>query len=182
MPLTEEQQRLAADNIHLARRIARPYKTACPRLRDDIESAAMLGLLYAATRYDSSLGFAFSTCAWSRIRGTVLNVIRFDCGGLGGASAMCMSDRRPRCLTTPNPGNLKGSRPLACGSIPRVAREMLDADAVDDIVRKLPAKHAKVLKAIALGGLSQQETAARLNCSQTEVSRLIRESRQLLAG
>ena len=51
-PLTSEQQELACAGLQSTKRIAARYKRGFPRLRDDIESEAMLGLLRAASEFD----------------------------------------------------------------------------------------------------------------------------------
>ncbi len=69
-PLTPEQSELAATGIDKARQVANWYSTKRPTLRDDIESAAMLGVLRAAGSYDDKRVWEtwVSTCVRWTIR------------------------------------------------------------------------------------------------------------------
>jgi len=62
----------------MARRLARKIARRVPRSfgRDELESAAMLGLTEAALRYDSTRGEPFVAYAAKRIRGAVLDELR----------------------------------------------------------------------------------------------------------
>ncbi len=80
--LTEDQQALAADPKHIARalKIARVLATECPRLTEDFEGYALLGLVKAAQRFDPARGVKFATYADLKIRGAVLDGVREDSG------------------------------------------------------------------------------------------------------
>ena len=74
--LSKEQQKLAADNINLARREAWRLQRTTDIDYDTLEGAAMEGLCKAAYRYDPSSGFKFSSLAVPTIRGELLHWIR----------------------------------------------------------------------------------------------------------
>lgn len=74
--LSKEQQKLAADNINLARREAWRLQRTTDIDYDTLEGAAMEGLCKAAHRYDPSSGFKFSSLAVPTIRGELLHWIR----------------------------------------------------------------------------------------------------------
>lgn len=74
--LSKEQQRLAAENINLARREAWRLQRTTDIDYDTLEGAAMEGLCKAAYRYDPSSGFKFSSLAVPTIRGELLHWIR----------------------------------------------------------------------------------------------------------
>jgi DNA-directed RNA polymerase specialized sigma subunit len=74
--LSEVQQRLASDNINLARREAWRLQRTTEIDYDTLEGAALEGLCKAAYRYDSSSGFKFSSLAVPTIRGELLHYIR----------------------------------------------------------------------------------------------------------
>lgn len=74
--LSKEQQRLAAENINLARREAWKLQRATDIDYDTLEGAALEGLCKAAYRYDPSSGFKFSSLAVPTIRGELLHWIR----------------------------------------------------------------------------------------------------------
>ena len=75
-PLNEQQQDLARRYVPFARSIAGPFAKARPQERDEIESAAYLGLTRAAGNYDLSRGVKFATYAKNRIRGEILDTLR----------------------------------------------------------------------------------------------------------
>lgn len=77
-------RRLAADNIDLAKAIARSFARRW-RVADpsDIESDAHLGLCYAAARFDGRSGSSFRTYARHVIRGAVLDGVRTRRGRFG---------------------------------------------------------------------------------------------------
>lgn len=74
--LSKEQQKLAADNINLARREAWKLQRTTDIDYDTLEGAALEGLCKAAYRYDPDSGFKFSSLAVPTIRGELLHWIR----------------------------------------------------------------------------------------------------------
>ena len=74
---TDERDALVTDNLRLARFIANRFMAISEIVpRDDIESAALFGLIQAALRFDPESGNKFSAFAWSTIRGVILTEIR----------------------------------------------------------------------------------------------------------
>jgi len=47
--------------------------------RENLESAGVMGLVEAATQFDDSRGIAFTTYAYQRIRGSILDELRRNC-------------------------------------------------------------------------------------------------------
>jgi DNA-directed RNA polymerase specialized sigma subunit len=80
-PLTDAQRKLVEDHTWIAGRLAHGAKamtggfTGCYS-RDDLESVAFFALCVAATRYDKSLGWEFSTFAWNTARGYIQHALR----------------------------------------------------------------------------------------------------------
>jgi DNA-directed RNA polymerase specialized sigma subunit len=74
--LSKEQQKLAHENINLARREAWKLQRTTDIDYDTLEGAALEGLCKAAYRYDPSSGFKFSSLAVPTIRGELLHWIR----------------------------------------------------------------------------------------------------------
>jgi RNA polymerase sigma factor (sigma-70 family) len=178
--LTEDQRQLAARYIPFARSIALRSASNWPAKADDIHSAALLALVTSARDYDPSRGIEFTTFARHRIRGEVVNAIYRDSAGLGGTSAML--NRKlpvPRCYSR---SSLPRGRFLAAGRVPRPGRDACERDAAEAILRKLPSRHRVPLGLMAFDGLNQAEAAAAMGCSQSEVSRLVRQSRTFLEG
>ena len=68
---------LIAQHMDLARRIAGRMARQVPAgLGEDLQSAALLGLVEAANRFDASLGRPFAAFAAQRIRGAILDELR----------------------------------------------------------------------------------------------------------
>lgn len=74
--LSEEQQKLASENINLARREAWKLQKTTDIEYDILEGAALEGLCKAAYRYDPGSGYKFSSLAVPTIRGELLHWIR----------------------------------------------------------------------------------------------------------
>lgn len=73
-----ERNRLIAEHVEVARRISMRMARRCPDWisREDLVSAAMLGLTEAAERYDLTRVEPFISFAEKRIRGAVLDELR----------------------------------------------------------------------------------------------------------
>jgi DNA-directed RNA polymerase specialized sigma subunit len=80
-PLSKEQQKLVEEHRWIAGRLAHSAKcltgghTGC-FTREDLESVAYFALCVAASRYDPSLGWKFSTYAWNTARGYIQHSLR----------------------------------------------------------------------------------------------------------
>lgn len=80
-PLSDTQRKLVEDHMWIAGRLAHGARaitggfTGCYS-RDDLESVAFFALCVAATRYDKSLGWEFSTFAWNTARGYIQHALR----------------------------------------------------------------------------------------------------------
>lgn len=70
-PLTDEQRGLAERHVNLAWSIVESKAWKYPRRRDEIESAAMYGLLKAARSFDPGAGVEFCRLAGKTIRGQI---------------------------------------------------------------------------------------------------------------
>lgn len=73
-----DRNALIRGHMDMARRLARKVARRVPRsvLRDELESAALLGLTEAAVRYDASRGEPFVAYAAKRVRGAILDELR----------------------------------------------------------------------------------------------------------
>jgi RNA polymerase sigma factor (sigma-70 family) len=85
MPLSDEQAALAGENLGLAVFIARRLHRSCAAVRrlglDQAISAAQLGLLQAAGRYDPARGLPFSALASVSVRRAILRAVALWCRG-----------------------------------------------------------------------------------------------------
>ncbi len=77
-PSTAERDRLIAEHVDAARRIALRVARRCPDWisPDDLTSAALLGLAEAAERYDSQRPEPFMVFAEKRIKGAIMDELR----------------------------------------------------------------------------------------------------------
>ncbi|MCD8011597.1 MAG: sigma-70 family RNA polymerase sigma factor [Lachnospiraceae bacterium] len=73
--LNEERRMLAERNIGLAHKIACGYRN-CAMDMEEIDAAALFGLVKAASVYDASTGFKFATVAAVIIRNEILMELR----------------------------------------------------------------------------------------------------------
>jgi RNA polymerase sigma factor FliA len=74
--LTPEQAELVSANLAFASQIVQQYRRTWPSLSDDIEQAAFLGLVEAASRNDNQEEAHFRTYAYMRIRGAAVDEIQ----------------------------------------------------------------------------------------------------------
>jgi RNA polymerase sigma factor for flagellar operon FliA len=77
-PGQENKDRLIKSHLHLVGFLAERMVCQVPAFmtKEEISSAAMLGLVDAAGRFDPGLGVAFKTFAEKRMRGAVLDEVR----------------------------------------------------------------------------------------------------------
>lgn len=79
-PLTASQSEIVSRNLPLVEHIVTRMTTRFPSnySRDDLVQTGVLGLIEASTRFDPSVGVAFSTFAGRRIEGAVIDMLRRD--------------------------------------------------------------------------------------------------------
>jgi RNA polymerase sigma factor FliA len=76
-PFARMRSALVTENIHMAKRIAAMLaRRLPPGLADDVQSAALLGLVEAARRFHPGRGDSFPAFAAKRVRGAVLDELR----------------------------------------------------------------------------------------------------------
>ena len=76
--VADDKDRLIKSHLHMVGFLADRMVTQVPSFmtREDISSAAMLGLVDAAGRFDPSVGVMFKTFAEKRMRGAILDEVR----------------------------------------------------------------------------------------------------------
>ena len=175
-PLTEAQQDLASQYLPLARKLAQPMKLMFVRWKDEFESAACLALVEAARSFDPSRNIKFATFARFRIRGAMVDVGRsMELPGWDDALG-----ESPDVVTL-TPFNEEHGSVLVAVEPPPVGTETDDVDSVEQILRKLPERHATVCRLHYLYGKTQAEIGDVIGCSQSEIARLHRKSLDLLS-
>jgi RNA polymerase sigma factor FliA len=76
-PFARMRSALVTENINMARRIAAMLaRRLPPGLADDVQSAALLGLVEAARRFHPGRGDSFPAFAAKRVRGAILDELR----------------------------------------------------------------------------------------------------------
>lgn len=157
--LTEEQRRLVAENLGLARVIARPFLRRWPSHAEDLEAAAYLGLARAAAGFDPSRGRAFGTFAARPVKWELLAAVeRLRRRGFTG------SDDPPACVAF-QLDQVEAREPAGPGPA-------ADAGQLLQLVHN--DRHRGAARAVYLEGRSQAEAAAAIGVSQMAVSRYCR--------
>ena len=165
---------------------------------DDLIAYGQIGLLEAITAFDAERGRKFTTYAWHRIRGAILdglgtmswfNRAKFErseyeqpvasAPATAGAAAAAPSAASP----TATPAAARGRRPTRSGleDVPVMSRE---PDAGDDVLKRemiafmrdlvgaLPEKEAGLLRGVFFEGRTLTEAARRVGISTAWASRL----------
>jgi RNA polymerase sigma factor (sigma-70 family) len=191
-PLGPDQARLAADHVALARAIARPLKANNPRFRDEIESAAMMALVEAAGKYRTPSPVRFATYARHIITYRLADFWEGErprgFRGRDGSAPATFTAGNFRVRARPGDSDHSADdikwieEGIECQDHRNDLETLVERDAIETILGRLPRKHAAPLRLMTLEDLTQQEAADRLGCSQGNVNRLLRQSRQLLGG
>ncbi|QEH35401.1 flagellar biosynthesis sigma factor [Aquisphaera giovannonii] len=166
-PLDREQQQLAVRYMPLARKMAREMADRIPRHAEDWEESALFALVEAAQSFDPSREINFATFARIRINGALLNTWSKLRGRRRRRGACAAPDRGPG-------GRAQHGTPLLrLGRVePPVGEELDNHDAVETWTRQLPGREALTLRHIYLEGMSQQQAAAAIGCSEPTMSRV----------
>jgi RNA polymerase sigma factor (sigma-70 family) len=169
--LTPDQADLAARHAPLARRLARhrarklgPFGR---RHREDFSSIAILALCTSARDYRTPSSIAFATYARFRIKECLAHAFPI-----------------PAPLTIwPEGYRVEADCFLPWATpIDRPDREQIDRESATALLRRLPWAHAESLRLTVVEALSQTEAGRSMGLSQTEISRLIRQSRSLMGA
>lgn len=159
--MTESQQGLAERHKGLALYFARPWTRRLPTHADDLQGAALVGLVKAACAWDPAADPPFPLFARDPIRSELRSYVR---------------QQRPRgCRTSlaivaPHTAPLVGD-PVDHRSAP-VGRAADDLDALESLLRKLPKPLSMVCHALYVVGQSRSALAHAIGCSRTSVNRL----------
>lgn len=175
VPLTPDQQRLAAKYLPLAKALAKPLKLSWPVEGEEFDSAALLALVEAAQSFDPSYNVKFATFARYRIFGALRDVQR----GLITPGWRDDLEHAPNLISMTYSAEEQGR---VLGAVPDepVGAELEAIDYVESWLRKLPPKHAEACRQIYIHDRSQSEAAAKVGCSKSRLSYLHKESIELL--
>jgi RNA polymerase sigma factor (sigma-70 family) len=173
--LTKEQQDLAARYVPLARALAKRFKKAWVFESDEFESAAYLALVEAAQSYDAAKNVKFATFARKRIVGELRDVQRQLV--LHGWSSNL--EEAPD-LVSLLPDMEEFGQVLLSEDDPPVCEDLDSQERLEQLIQRLPGKHAAACREIYIAGLSQLQTGATLGMSQARICVLHRQSMEML--
>jgi len=161
-----QREALVTENMGLAHFIARRFFGAVREVpRDDIESAALLGLTLAAQRYDPASPYKFSSFAWMKIRGTILSEIRrLTHGG--------------RALNTLTEIDADGSESLADPADPtlRINAQIDARKQIERLTLRLSQRSKRIIYMRFVDELSIGAIAKRFGITEGRVSQIVAES------
>jgi RNA polymerase sigma factor (sigma-70 family) len=169
--LNASQQELVRRYLGLARRLAARYAALVPRFRDEIESAAMLGLCHAAIRFCERRRYRFSTYAICRIRGEIRSALR--------ATELKGYRRRRRALApqlVSQPCQLDAPWHPTDPAGP-VGWELESLDEVERLARSLPHPYAVAVRLYyGHAGVTMRQIACQLGVSDCRVSQILSQA------
>lgn len=159
---------------------------------DDLIAYGQIGLLEAITAFDAERGRKFTTFAWHRIRGAILdglgtmswfNRAKFERSEYEQPVASAPATAPATDSTTAAPVSARGRRPTRSG-LEDVAVMSREPDAGDDVLKRemiaflrdlvgaLPEKEAGLLRGVFFEGRTLTEAARRVGISTAWASRL----------
>jgi RNA polymerase sigma factor for flagellar operon FliA len=159
---------------------------------DDLIAYGQIGLLEAITAFDAERGRKFTTYAWHRIRGAILdglgtmswfNRAKFERSEYEQPVASAPATAPAADSTTAAPVSARGRRPTRSG-LEDVAVMSREPDAGDDVLKRemiaflrdlvgaLPEKEAGLLRGVFFEGRTLTEAARRVGISTAWASRL----------
>jgi len=166
--LVKDKKELILEHLNLAKEIVlkmNVYPTTAVDF-DDLLSAAVLGLVDAASRYDESMNCSFSTYARYRIRGAVVDMLRsMDCvsryardKGIKGEYS-CFSE-----LDIDDFSFEENIQDTSCSDAVEIANMV---EVVKAEIQKLPEKVRKVIQMHFFEGMSMSQVAKKIGVSKT---------------
>lgn len=161
-------QQLVEQYVPLANKLAYQKKRMLPRFIDveELKSAAYLGLVEAASRFDQSLGIAFSTFAYPRIFGAIHDYLR-DQGWMKRGNTAQMLSLDAMCSDGENICALKD---LIEAKPNEDAEECFEA-----ITLKFDNQARSVLRHYFIDDLSMKEVGEKFGVSESRISQMIKQ-------
>ena len=162
--MTKYQQQLVEQYVPLANKLAFQRKKTLPRHIDveDLQSAAYMGLVEAALRYDPNRGIAFSTFASPRVFGAIQDHLRSESMGRRGdySKVFSLNDRMDdeACLQ-----DTLEARP-----------ERNDEEFLEAVSIGLGDHAREVIRLYFIDEYSMREVGERFGVSESRISQLIK--------
>lgn len=175
--LDAEQRDLADRHVTWTLGFVRVFSRRWPRQRDDLHSAALLGLCHAARSFDANRGVKFTSFAQDRILGEMKEYLRQS--RLLGYRLAPRSEFAPQmCLLSEavtSPGYHEDDPPdgLIDPGLP-AGWEAESVDTVEALARTLPGRHRSVILLLytQAGYETQAEVARTLGVHPARISQL----------
>lgn len=177
-PLTADRQALAERHIPLAYKLARPYRRKRRRDDDELVSAVLFALVGCAGRYDPGTGVPFPAYLRERVRGAILDHIAAS----RNVPAGYRGDPDAPGLLSFEPGAEGWTRVLTAEPDEPTGASLDAIEAVEQWLRRLPARHAEVCRWIYLHGKPCAEVSRLVGCSYSRVTSIHREALAMLRG
>jgi RNA polymerase sigma factor for flagellar operon FliA len=156
---------LVEAHLQFAQKISNIKRRSLPRRisTEEIQAAAYMGLVEAANRFDSSKGVAFTTYAYPRIAGAIIDYLR-ECGYLMTSLDSCLED-----------GTTLATR-IAAPCV-KDAEELFE-----EVTSNLDEKAQQVLRCYYLDNMSMKEVGYQYGVTESRVSQLISNYRKEIAA
>jgi len=172
--LSPEQERLVLDSMEFARRIALASARKYTIEKDDAISAATMGLIQAAQRFDPTKNDHFKKYAYLRIMGSIVDEVRKNLPGTRKDQAEGKKVR----IRSFNEMHLDTDQPLI---------ELADYETTPEIgidlkaaMSKLSTREQKIMWALAHGSTSK-EIGEQLGVSESRICQIAGKARKRLA-
>jgi RNA polymerase sigma factor (sigma-70 family) len=169
--LTDEQRGLASRYVPMAESLAKDFRTKQRIEREELRSTAYMALVQAARTFDPARKVNFATFARHRIRGALRDYLRYAISESWGTE----KGLRPtaQCI---GPESERYGQMLRLSTEKPVGAEIESIEDVETWLARLPKQHALACRLIYLSGKSQDEAAAMLGCSRSQLCRLHHEA------
>ena len=164
------QQQLVEKYIPLANKLAYQKKRTLPRFVDveELKSAAYMGLVEAASRFNPDLGVQFSTFAYPRVFGAIHDYLREMGWGKRGEPIKVLS----LDSTKSDDGESRLGDTVA-------AKEEHNSDEFFDVIAvDLDEKADGVLRSYFIDSYSMKEVGEKFGVSEGRISQLIKQYKE----
>lgn len=163
--------KLVEQYIPLANKLAFQKKKSLPRFIDieDLRSAAYLGLVEAANRFNPNLGICFSTFAYPRINGAIIDYLR-DQGWM---------KRGDTCHIISLDSPVADNELCVLGDTVAAKKEITNQEEVLEVISLNLDNQAKaVLRHYFIDELSMKEVGDKFGVTEGRISQLIKDYKQ----
>jgi RNA polymerase sigma factor (sigma-70 family) len=161
-----ESTKLVEQYIPLANKLAFQRKKSLPKCIDieELKSAAYLGLTEAANRFKPELGLSFTTFAYPRIRGAIIDYLR----ELGW-------DKRSNSIQVVSLDAPDDEGHSLADAVPAKAKKDEGKDVLDFISVRFGKQVETVLRNYFIDEMSMKEVGQKFGVSEGRISQLIKQ-------